>query len=334
MATVIKRPPSPSLQAPPPERHSAMRILFLGAGAIGGYYGMQLAATGADVTFLVRPRRAAQLERDGLVVQSRGQNLRRPVRHILAGQVAAPFDLIFLTCKAYDLPPAIEAVAPAVGPETAVLPVLNGLAHFDVLDARFGADHVLGGVCYIATMLTADGAIRHVSPGDLILFGDRGSHGSPQVQTLAALFADTPVTARPSGTILQDLWEKWCMLAAGAALTCLMCGTIGEIMATDEGLAIAEAMMAECRAIAAAAGHAPRPSSAEQTRKQLTDPASRWAASMMRDIEQGAQRLEAEHIIGDLIRRGRAAGIATPLLSAAYCQLQVYNARGAAPSAR
>jgi 2-dehydropantoate 2-reductase len=161
------------------------------------------------------------------------------------------------------------------------------------------------------------------------LFGDRAGRLVPQAEELAALFARTPVQASVSDDIVQALWEKWCMLAAGAALTCLLRGSIGEIMATDQGREVAEAMMAECRAIAAALGHEPRPASAEQTRRQLTDPASRWAASMMRDIDQGAPRLEAEHIIGDLIRRGRAAGIASPLLGAAYAQLQIYNARNA-----
>ncbi|WP_431272207.1 2-dehydropantoate 2-reductase [Dankookia sp. P2] len=250
---------------------------------------------------------------------------------LLAGAVTGPFDLVLLTCKAYDFDSAIEAVAPVVGRETAVLPLLNGLAHFDALDARFGAGRVLGGACHIATTLAPDGTIRHTSPGDLILFGGRAGAPPWQVEALSGLFARTPVAARASDAILQDMWEKWCMLAAGAALTCLMRGTVGEIMATQDGRAIAEAMMAECRAIAAAAGHAPGPASAEQTSRMLTDPTSRWAASMMRDIEAAAPRLEADHILGDLLRRAAAAGLATPLLAAAYCGLQVYGARAPAP---
>ncbi|MBV1796590.1 ketopantoate reductase family protein [Siccirubricoccus sp. G192] len=307
-----------------------MRILILGAGAIGGYYGMQLAEAGADVSFLVRRRRAAQIAQDGLVVQSRGRTLRRAVPTALAGQTTGPFDLILLTCKAYDLPQAIEAIAPATGAASLVLPLLNGMAQYEALDARFGADHVLGGLCYIASTLGPDGIIRHTSPGDAIQFGDRAGRPSAQAEALAALFARTPVEARVSDGIVQGLWEKWCMIAASAALTCLLRGSIGEIMATEDGEAIAEAMMAECRAIATGLGHAPRPDSVERTRRQLTDRQSRWAASMMRDIEQGAPRLEAGHIIGDLIRRGHEAGIAAPLLRAAHAQLQIYNAQGAA----
>lgn len=306
-----------------------MRILFLGAGAIGGYYGLHLAQAGAEASFLVRPGRAAQLARDGLVVATRGEERRQTVRTLLAGQIDAPFDAVILTCKAYDLPAAIEAIAPAMGPASVVVPLLNGLAHLDALEARFGAARVLGGVAYIATMLEPGGTIRHTSPMDTLLFGDRSGAMTPAVQALAGAFAATSVAARASTDILQDLWEKWCMLAAGAAITCLMRGTIGEVMATENGAAVAAALIAETRAIAAGFGHAPRPASIVQVDRTLTDPNSRWAASMMRDIEQGAPRVEAEHILGDLIRRGRRIGIAAPLLEAAFAHLQIYNARGA-----
>lgn len=307
-----------------------MRILVLGAGAIGGYYGMHLAEAGADVTFLVRPRRAEVLARDGLVVHSRGEILQRKVAAVLAEEVRGAWDLVFLTCKAFDLDSAMDAIAPAVGAGTAVLPILNGMAHFDSLDARFGADRVLGGVCYIATMLAPDGSIRHTSPNDAILFGDRAGRPSRRADDLAKAFAGTKVNATATTDIVQALWEKWAMIAAGAGLTSLMRGTVGEIMATRTGLATAEGIMAETRGIVTALGHAPRQPSVDQVTKQLTDPASRWAASMMRDIEQNVPRLEVDHIIGDLIRRGAEAGVAAPLLGAVNAQLQIYNARRAA----
>jgi 2-dehydropantoate 2-reductase len=307
-----------------------MRILVLGAGAIGGYYGLRLAEAGVDVSFLVRSGRAAQLRRDGLVVHSRGEERRRQVPALLADAVDRPFDAVLLTCKAYDLPTAIEAIAPAMGKGSVVLPLLNGLAHFDVLDARFGAGRVLGGVAYIATMLEPDGTIRHTSPMDTLLFGDRSGRLTPPVQALAEVFAATSVAARASMEITQDLWEKWAMLAAGAAITCLLRGTIGEVLATEDGTAVAARTVAEVRGIAAAHGHAPRPAAEAQADRTLGDPQSRWAASMMRDIQQGAPRLEAEQVIGDLIRRGRQVGLASPMLESTYAQLQVYNARGAA----
>ena len=294
-----------------------MRILFLGAGAIGGYYGRQLAQAGADVAFLVRPGRATQLEAEGLGGTDAGRDAAATGAHHPAGQLNGSFDAVMLTCKAYDLPTAIEAIAPAVGPASVVVPLLNGLAHLDALDARFGAARVLGGVAYIAATLMPDGTINHTSPMDTLLFGDRS--GDPSVEALSAAFAATPVAAKASTDILQDLWEKWCMLAAGAAITCLLRGTIGEVLATEDGAGVASALVGETRAIAAALGHAPRPPAIAQAGRTLGDPQSGWAASMMRDIQQGASRLEAEHIIGDLIRRGRAAGVEVPMLADRVC---------------
>ncbi|MGX9964643.1 2-dehydropantoate 2-reductase [Roseomonas sp. F4] len=307
-----------------------MRILILGAGALGGYYGLRLAEAGAEPRFLVRPGRARQLVEQGLRLQSGGALLQRPVHTVLSAAESGPADLILLTCKAYDLPAAIEAIAPAMAPHSLVLPLLNGLAHLDALDQRFGADRVLGGVAYIAATLGADGLIHHTSPADTLVFGARDGRQAAAMAALAEAFAATPVAARLSDDILQELWEKWCMLAAGAALCCLMRGTVGDVMATTHGAALAQALLEEARAVAAAVGHPPRPAAAAQATRMLTDPASRWAASMMRDLEAGAPRLEADHILGDLIRRAETASISVKLIEAAYCQLQVHAARQAA----
>jgi 2-dehydropantoate 2-reductase len=301
-----------------------MKMLILGAGAIGGYFGAHLAAAGADVTFLVRPRRAEQIARDGLVVHSRGAEIRQKVKTVQAGGIDGTYDLILVACKAYDLDDAIAAILPAVGPDTVILPILNGMAHFAVLDAQFGARQVMGGVCLISTMLDGEGHIRHFGPMDTIVFGYRDGSTTPLMAELSALFAKTPVTARASTEIEQDLWDKWAMLAAGGALTCLMRGHVGEIMATQDGRAIAEAVAEECRAVCASAGHDPRPAAFQRTRAMMTDAGSTFATSMKRDIDNGMPKLEADHIVGDLLRRGRAAGLALPWLTAAYCHLQVY----------
>jgi 2-dehydropantoate 2-reductase len=303
-----------------------MRILALGAGAIGGYYGAHLIAAGGDVTFLVRPRRAAQLAAEGLVLHSGGQEIRRQVKTVQAGDLTEAFDLILLACKSYDLDSAMDAVAPVVGPGTVILPILNGIAHFDALDARFGADRVLGGVCMISITLDAQGHIRHFGTMDTMLFADRHGRAVPQLATLAEFFAKTPVTARISADIVQDLWDKWAMLAAGGALTCLLRGNVSEIMATRDGRMIAEAIAEECRALCQAAGHTPRPEASRRTLGMLTDAKSPFITSMRRDLDNGVPKLEAGHILGDLLTRG---GLPSPLVSAAYCQLQIHAARHA-----
>jgi len=137
-----------------------MKILVLGAGAIGGYYGARLIEAGADVTFLVRPGRAARLAADGLVVRSELGEFPQPVRCVDDAGVRASdvaYDLVLLACKGYDLASAMEAIAPAIGPRTRILPFLNGVSVYERLDARFGRAHVMGGVSQIATMLDSDG---------------------------------------------------------------------------------------------------------------------------------------------------------------------------------
>ena len=131
-----------------------MKLLVLGAGAIGGYFGGRLVESGADVTFLVRPDRRAQLELEGLRIESALGNMSRPVRTALADSVAPDYDVVLLTCKAYDLDSAIEAIAPAVGANTTVVPLLNGMRHIDVLAAKFGEAKVVGGLARVGVAMS------------------------------------------------------------------------------------------------------------------------------------------------------------------------------------
>ena len=132
---------------------NGVRLLVLGAGAIGGYFGGRLVEADADVTFLVRPKRREQLQRDGLRIESTLGNLQLPVRTVLADELEPDYDLILFTCKAYDLDSAMDAIAPAMRGSCAIVPMLNGLSHLDRLDERFGSAHVMGGTCHINVML-------------------------------------------------------------------------------------------------------------------------------------------------------------------------------------
>src|SRR6516225_7855509 len=172
-----------------------MRILVLGAGAVGGYFGGRLVEAKADVTFLVRPARAAALRERGLAIESTFGDLKLPVRVATADILGGVFDTVLLAAKAYDLEQAIAAIRPAVRPETAILPVLNGLVHLDRLDAAFGRERVLGGVAYIAATMTAEGTIRHLNRVHGITFGERSVAISCRVETIAGAFAATAVDA-------------------------------------------------------------------------------------------------------------------------------------------
>jgi 2-dehydropantoate 2-reductase len=303
-----------------------MRILVLGAGAVGGYFGGRLAAAGADVTFLVRPARAAALNERGLIIESPMGDLRWPVQVATAGSLAEKFDTVLLTAKAYDLDQAIAAIRPAVGSNTVILPLLNGVLHLDRLDLAFGPERVLGGVAYIAATLTPDGIIRHLNSLHGMTFGELVGGITARVEAITRAFADTSLSASASADIMLDMWEKFVMIASLAGMNCLMRGSVGDVMAADDGEALMLEMLAECAAVATASGYPPRPAQYEQCRGMLTERGSRFSASMLRDLEAG-MRTEGEQILGDMLRRARAHGISTPIVRAAFCHLQIHERR-------
>ncbi|MGQ0457975.1 MAG: ketopantoate reductase family protein [Hyphomicrobium sp.] len=303
-----------------------MKLLFLGAGAVGGFFGGRLAAADADVTFLVRPRRAGQLARDGLILQDPSETIKTPAKTITSDRAEPDYDVVALSPKAYDLASAINAIRPAVGPDTRVLPLLNGLRHLDDLDAAFGTERVLGGTCHVSATMTPDGVIRRFSDFAALTQGPRTPSQSAICTNLHTTLSRGGFEARLSDDVIGAMWEKWVLLATLAGMTCLMRANIGEIVATEAGAGLISAMLDECCAVAAASGHRPRGPVIAASRATLTDPKSDISASMRRDIERGA-RTESDNILGDLIARAESLGIPTPLLAVANAHLQAYEAR-------
>ncbi len=304
-----------------------MRILVLGAGAIGGYFGGRLLQSGADVTFLVRPRRADELSRDGLVIKSPQGDVTLPKPPtVLAQDLNKAFDIVLLTCKAFDLDDAIAAIAPAVGSRTAIIPLLNGMRHLEVLDSKFGPARVLGGQCAIAATLNADRHVVQLAPMQALGFGERDGALSDRVREADAIFQRGNFGGKASETILQDMWEKWTMLATLACSTCLMRGPVGKILEAPGGHDYILGARDEIRAIASSAGHNPRAPFVERITAMLTTEGSPLTASMFRDI-QGNLPIEADHVVGDLIARADAARIDVPRLRVAYTHLKTYEAQ-------
>ena len=307
-----------------------MRILVVGAGGIGGYFGGRLLEAGRDVTFLVRPGRAAQLARTGLCLRSPAGDVDLPGPKLLqAGESAEPFDLVLLSCKAYDLQGAIESMAPYVGANTAILPLLNGMAHLDALDASFGPARVLGGMCLIQVTMDAEGRIVHLAPPHVLTFGARPGPSVACIADISAAFAGAKFDVRASDIILQEMWEKWVFIATAAGLTCLMRGTIGDLVAAG-GTSLANELLAEAAAIATVQGFTPRDGALQRARAMFTAAGSGLTASMFRDLEQGG-RIESEQILGDLLRRGDEA--ASPVLRIAVLCVKAYEARRAREAA-
>jgi len=307
-----------------------MRILVVGAGAIGGYFGGRLIEAGRDVTFLVRERRAAALAVDGLAIKSAFGDFARPAPPtVLARDITEPFELILLSCKAYSLDDAIRSFAPAVGPDTAILPLLNGLRHLDNLDDHFGKKHVLGGQCGIAATLDPQGQVVHLNRVHELSFGERDGTRSDRVHAIARQMQRAKFEVRASENILQEMWNKWVFLSALAASTCLMRAAIGDIAQAPGGTQMVCDLVNESRAIAQAHGFAPPEAFMRWVGSTLTETGSTLTASMARDIENH-NPIEADHIIGDLIRRGeqaRALPEQRSLLRLAYTHLKAYEAR-------
>jgi 2-dehydropantoate 2-reductase len=305
-----------------------MRILVVGAGAIGGYFGGRLLQARRDVTFLVREQRAAQLRQSGLTIRSHTEALHLPdPPTILAAQLQVPFDLVLLSCKSYDLDQAIEAFRPAVGNGSKVLPLLNGMRHLDTLEAAFGAEAVLGGRCFISAMLDQEGRILHLDENRALAFGARDRTRPLTLERILTDFTGSGFDVQLSQSILQDMWDKWIFIAAAAGITCLMRAAVGDIIQAS-GSKLPLAMLEECLQIAAAARMPVSEATQDQARRFLTQTGSTFTASMLRDIEAG-KRTEVEHILGDLLARGAAPMPRRPLLELACAQIRAYEIRRA-----
>jgi 2-dehydropantoate 2-reductase len=302
-----------------------MRILVVGAGAIGGYFGGRLLQAGQDITFLVRPKRAAELASAGLVIRSPAGDvtLKNPPT-VQADKLSEKFDVVLLSCKAFDLEDAIKSFAPAVGPNTSIIPLLNGMSHLDVLDRKFGKEGVLGGLCAIAVTLNEKREVAQLGPMQSLGFGERDGKMSDRVKAIAEVFAKGNCGAAPSEHVMQDMWEKWVFLASLAASTCLMRTSVGNILAATGGKDFLLGMLDECSAVATAEGFAPGGPFFQRTRGMLTTEGSPLTASMFRDVKAGLP-VEADHVIGDLVARADAAKIPVPKLRTAYTHLKAYE---------
>ncbi len=301
-----------------------MRILVVGAGAIGGYFGGRMLQAGRDVTFLVRPKRASELASAGLVIKSPNGDvtLKNPPT-VQADSIKDHFDVVVLSCKAFDLEDAINSFAPAVGPKTAVIPMLNGMRHLKILDDKFGAERVLGGLCAIAVTLNEQREVVQLQPMQSLAFGERAGPMSDRVRAIAEAFSAVN-GATASQNVIQDMWEKWVFLCSIAASTSLMRAPVGVIVSSPGGRDFLLGILDECSAVAKAAGHEPSGPSFQRTKGLLTAEGSPMTASMFRDIKVGA-KVEADHVVGDMIARAEAAKIPVPKLRVAYTHLKSYE---------
>jgi 2-dehydropantoate 2-reductase len=302
-----------------------MRILIVGAGAVGGYFGGRLVQAGRDVTFLVLPKQVEQIQAQGLRIVSpiHGDFTARP-QTITAAQIVSPYDVIFLSVKSYSLAAAIDDFAPAVGQQTVIIPVLNGMHHIDVLTQRFGEHAVLGGVCFVSTEVDSQGRIIQLADFQSLTYGELDGKRTSRIEAVHQEFSGAAFQTAISADILRDMWQKWVFLASLGAITCLLRGTIGEIVAVPGGAELCLAALRECAGIAVACGYPMSETFLAEKSHQLTAAGSKLTSSMYRDLTEHA-RVEVDTILGDLVDRGWKREVSTPIVRAAFVSLTIYQ---------
>jgi 2-dehydropantoate 2-reductase len=303
-----------------------MKILILGAGAIGGYFGARLIEAGQDVSFLVRPARKAMLDANGLQLTSVCGDFSRPVKALTSVSKAEHFDVVVLSCKSYDLESAIGAVDPALGDHTAVLPLLNGLAHMERLNSVFGEQRVLGGLAKIVIAQSPDGSIQHLNDWRTIIFGEQSGLMTARVQALQSAFPKDSVLAKAVPDIQQQMWEKLVHLSTVATVTCLMRASVGEIARVPGGTELFLRVLETHAEIAARQGHRPPETFMADYRKLFADQSAPYVPSILRDIERH-KPIEGDHIVGYMLNKARKHGLDSSLHEIAYLHLRAYEER-------
>lgn len=306
------------------EGNGIMKFLIVGAGAVGGYFGGRLLEGGADVTFLVRENRQKKLQETGLIVKSNYGNITLPVKTIVTGETVEPYDVIILSTKAYHLKEAMNDIGPYVGEETMILPLLNGMAHYEALDRQFGKDRVIGGLCYIESTLDSEGAIIQNGSMHEIVFGERSGHSSERIRQLATIFNKAKMDSQLSNEINQELWHKYLFIATMSGITTMMRAPIGPIRSTETGMATISRLTKEIIEIMRSGGATLAKDIEDIQLNKVQNLARTMKSSMQRDMERGLP-VEVDHLHGYLLEIAKKENLEVPVLQSVYANLKIYE---------
>ena len=304
-----------------------MKILILGAGSVGGYFGGRMAEAELDVTFLVRPKRKFQLNDKGLIIESIFGNVTRQVKALEPREISEFYDLIFLSCKAYDLESAMDSIKKAVGSNTSIIPLMNGLAQIEILGKRFGSEKVLGGVCYVGAKFDSDtGVIKHFGDFHRIPFGEIDGGKTERVKSISQLDKSVKFDFEYTADIMQTMWNKCAGQGALSSANILTRSVVGDIMRSSHGRLFLESVLNEGAAVCNANGFPMSKETFDFYHKIFDTPDSQFATSMLRDLESG-NKTEGQHVIGDLVKRAEAQGINIPIIKSALEAIEAYEAK-------
>lgn len=305
-----------------------MKILVVGAGAIGGYFGGRLLEKGEDVTFLVRSKRKEILERTGLNIESVHGDCRLNPKLVTKEEADSSYDVVLISTKSYQLSGAIEDVRPFVGEGTMILPLLNGISHIDQLVEAFGEKAVIGGLCFVESTLDGDGTIIQTSPINQLVYGERNGQQTERIKKLERAFSDTKAEFVLSGNINQDMWHKYMFITALSGITTVMESPIGPIRELETGQRTIAAFLAELEAVMSKLGAPIKEGIANDQLAKINAIGASMKSSMQRDTEK-AQPIEADHLQGYLLEKAKEYRVETPILETLYTKLLLYSNQSA-----
>ena len=290
-----------------------MKILVMGSGGVGGYFGARLALGGADVTFVARGAHLAAMQSEGLTLETpAGQVHAADIKVVEKASDAAPPDFVLLAVKLWDTDSALEQIRPIVGPHTCVISLQNGVLKEATLAQAFAREQLMGGVAYVATRIASPGVIRQTGPMQRIQFGEYDGKRSTRAEALLQACLKGGINAEIADDIVRVLWEKYVFLAALSAATTAIRKPIGAIRGHPQTRAFFLDLMREVVAVGRAHGVALPADYAEQRLKLADDVDPGMTSSMHHDLDQG-NRLELRWLSGGVVELGARVGVATPL---------------------
>lgn len=301
-----------------------MKILVVGAGAIGGYFGGRLLEKGEDVTFLVRDRRKKELESTGLNINSVNGDCRLTPQLITKTNEPKEFDVVLLSIKSYQLEGAIEDMRPFVGNQTMVLPLLNGISHVDRLIEAFGEQSVIGGLCFVESTLDEEGAIVQASPMHQLVYGERDGEETDRIKRLKRAFDGTKADFVLSAKINQEMWHKYLFITTVSGITTLFEEPIGPIRELNAGQRTIAALLKELEEVMAKLGAPIEQGISEKLLDKINSLGEGMKSSMQRDAEKSGL-IEADHLQGYLLEKADELGVTVPVLETVYTKLKLYE---------
>ena len=299
-----------------------MKILVLGAGAVGGYFGGRMAEAGMDVTFLVREKRQKKLEKSGLIIKSPKGDFVTSPKLVNIDNVESIYDVILFTNKAYDLDEILQSTFP-VKDGSIIIPLLNGYSHMEQLRNKFPNARLFGGIAHIFSTLSEEGEIHHFNDIHSLTFGHLNNADETDGRRFFDSCSSANFSIKYSDDIIVDLWHKWVLITTVAGATTLFNATIGEIASTEHGIAFITDLHDECINIAKSEKIKVNDDDLAQQRRFLSDKKSTWSSSMRRDMVNKS-KIECDHIFLELIKIADKNNVICPSLKTVMINGEIY----------